>query len=242
MHILPSLVQWEERLKNDVWGLDLESRRLWYRKNLYLYKIEINKSPNCLFKIIPSSNTIFDTRNTNDIPLVYIKYNFFKDIIYPSTIIEWNKLDPEIWNSASFNSFKESILKSIRPAPNSIFRYHNSTGIKYLKWLRVKFSHLRALNFKHSFQDTINLLCTCSKVVETKNLFILHFPYYENERHILLASIRSIKSSILDQNVNNIVKTFLYGLDSLSETQKTSIFNGTMEFLISFNRFVEQLY
>ena len=171
-----------------------------------------------------------------------VKHNFLKNTFFPSTRIEWNKLDPEIRNSTSFDSFKESILKFIRPAPNSIFQCHNPKGIKYLTRLRVNFSHLRDHKFKHSFQDTINPLCTCSLEAETTIHFILHCPYYENERHILLASIRSIKSSILDQNDNNIVKTLLYGLSSLSETQNTSILNATMEFLISSNRFEEQLY
>ena len=63
-------------------------------------------------------------------------------------------------------------------------------------------------------QDAVNPVCTCSLEAETKNHFILHCPYYENERHILFFSIPSVKSSILDQNDNNIVKTLLYGLDS----------------------------
>ena len=60
-----------------------------------------------------------------------VKHNFFKNSFFPSTIIEWNKLDPEIRNSASFYSFKENILTFIRPAPNSIFQCHNPKGIKY---------------------------------------------------------------------------------------------------------------
>ena len=158
-----------------------------------------------------------------------VKHNFFKNAFFPSTIIEWNKLDPEICNSASF--------KFIRPAPNNIFQCHNPKGIKYLTRLRVNFSHLRNHKLKHSFQGTINPLCHCSLEAETTIHFKLHCPYYKNERHFLLASIRSIKSSILDQNDNNIVKTLLYGLDSLSETQNTRILNATVEFLISSNRF-----
>ena len=33
-------------------------------------------------------------------------------------IIEWNKLDPSLRNLASYNIFKNSILKFIRPPPN----------------------------------------------------------------------------------------------------------------------------
>ena len=65
---------------------------------------------------------------------------------------------------------------------------------------------------------------------------------YSLSNSLFLANIRSIKSSILDQNHNNIVKTLLYGLDSLCETEYTSILNATMEFLISSNRFEKELY
>ena len=112
----------------------------------------------------------------------------------------------------------------------------------------MNFSHLRDHKFKHSFQDTVNPICTCSLEAEAANRFILHCSYHENECHILLASICSIKSSILNQNDNNIVKhffmviTLLYGLDSLIETQNTSILNATMELLIFSNLSEEQLY
>ena len=107
-----------------------------------------------------------------------VKLNFLKNTFVPSTTIKWNKLDPEIRNSTSFDSFKDSILKFIRPALNSIFQCHNPKGIKYLTRLRVNFSHLRDHKFKHSFQDTINPLCTCSLEAETTIHFKLHCPYY----------------------------------------------------------------
>ena len=50
-----------------------------------------------------------------------VKHNFLKNTFFPSTIIEWNKIDPEIRNSTSFDFFKESILKFIRLTPNSVF-------------------------------------------------------------------------------------------------------------------------
>ena len=147
-----------------------------------------------------------------------IMHNFFKKTFFLSTIIKWNKLDLAIQNSASFNSFKKNILKFIRPAPNGIFQCPNLKGIKYLTRLQVNFSQLLEHKFKHSFQYTINPICTCSLEAEMTNYFIFHCPYYENERHIILASICSTKSSILHQNDNNVVKTLLYGIDSLSKT------------------------
>ena len=89
-------------------GLESLQHRRWYRKLGYLYK-----SPNYLFKVVPSSNTIYNTSNTNNIPLMNIKHNFFKNTFFPSTIIDCSKLDPATRSSTSFNSFKESILKDI---------------------------------------------------------------------------------------------------------------------------------
>ena len=43
-----------------------------------------------------------------------------------------------------------------------LYRLPNPEGIKYLTRLRVSFSHLHDHKLKHSFQDTINRLCTCS--------------------------------------------------------------------------------
>ena len=107
----------KERLCEEL-GLKSLQHRRWHRKLCYLYKILLNKSSNYLFKVVPASNTIYNTTNSNDIPLMNIKDNFFKNTFFPSTIIEWNKLDPANRNSTSF--------KFIRSAPNSIFQYHNS--------------------------------------------------------------------------------------------------------------------
>ena len=158
--------------------LGLESRQncCSWSKLCYLYKIVVNKSPNYLLTVAPSSNTIYNIRNTNDVPLVNIKHNFFKNTFFPSAIIEWNKTDSTSRNSTRFNSFKKSIVKFIRPAPTSIFQCHNPKGIKCITRLRMNFSHLCDHKFKQSFQDTINSLCTCSLEAETTNSFHTPLP------------------------------------------------------------------
>ena len=50
----------------------IPSHHRWYRKLGYLSKIIANKSPNYLFKVVPASNTTYNIRNTNDIPLMNI--------------------------------------------------------------------------------------------------------------------------------------------------------------------------
>ena len=58
------------RSKEGIYGqLGLESlqHRRWYSKLSYHHKIVVSKFPNYVFKVVPFSNTIYNTRNTNDI-------------------------------------------------------------------------------------------------------------------------------------------------------------------------------
>ena len=94
-------------------------------------------------------------------------HSFFINSFFPSTIIEWNNLDPNLRNSVTYGTFKNTVLKYIRPSANSVFKCHDSKGIKFLTRLRLGLSHLREHKFKHSFQDSLNPLCKCSFEVES---------------------------------------------------------------------------
>ena len=101
--------------REDLQELELESlqSRRCYRKLAMFYKIYKNKSPFYLFNLIPEKTSSYGTRNVDCVPLIKIKYNFFKNTFFPSVIIEWNKLDVTIRNADSFGIFKSNILKFI---------------------------------------------------------------------------------------------------------------------------------
>ena len=149
----------------------LQHRR-WYRKLCCFYKILKEQSPKYLFNIIPNLTRPYSTRNANNIPHFKVKHSFFKNTFFPSVIIEWNKLDPEIQNAPSLNIFKKNISKFIRPTANNIFGCHNLKGFKYLSKLRLGFSHLYEYKFKNTFQDTLNPLFTCGCDVENTCYFL----------------------------------------------------------------------
>ena len=141
-------------------GLESLQRRRWYKKICLFYKIFKENKPVYLFNLIPTKNSNYNTfRNTDKIALFYTKHNFFKKYFFPSTVIEWTKLDPNLQSAAPLSVFKNNLLKFIRPSPNSVFSWHNSKAIKYLTRLRLGLSHLRGHKFKHSFQDTLNPFC-----------------------------------------------------------------------------------
>ena len=76
---------------------------------------------------------------------------YFANSFFPYTINEWNNLSPEICKSVSYEVFKNSLLKFVRPSPNSLFTVSDSLGIKFLTRLRLGLSHFREHKFNHNF-------------------------------------------------------------------------------------------
>ena len=101
-------------------GFESLQQRRWHRKLCSFYKVFKNKSPRYLFNMIPIRNPVYSTRNHINIPLFKSNDNVFKNSFFPSTIIEWNNLDPNLRNSDTYATFKNAILKFIRPSPSSV--------------------------------------------------------------------------------------------------------------------------
>ena len=150
--------------------------------------------------MIPKVLSTRTTRNYNNIPLFNVKHEYFRNSFFPSTVIEWNKLDNNIRNSESVSAFKKQILKFIRPSPYSTFNMHNPHGIKILKRLRVWLSHLRQHKFRHNFQDSLDPFCNCSQHIKTTIHFFLHTSNYS----YLFENIKNIKRSSLNQNYKHV--------------------------------------
>ena len=127
--------------------------------------------PVYLVNLIQTKNSNYNTRDADKITLFHTKHNFFKNSFFPSTVIEWNKLDPNLRSAASLSNFKNNLLKFIRPSPNSEFNCHNCKGTKCLTRLHLGLSHLHEHKFKYSFQDTLNPFCSCGLDVETNTHF-----------------------------------------------------------------------
>ena len=54
-------------------------------------------------------------------------------------VVQWNKLDINLWNAKSFLIFRNSSPKIGRPIQNPVYNIHDPMGIKYLTRLRAIF-------------------------------------------------------------------------------------------------------
>ena len=91
----------EELILYQELGFESLQQRCWYRKLCCLFKIIKNQSQNYLFQLVPSPNTRYFSRNSENIPQLRTKHDFFKNSFFPSAIKEWNNLDPHIKKSKS---------------------------------------------------------------------------------------------------------------------------------------------
>ena len=130
----------------------------------------------------------YTIRNVNNFPIFKLKHNFFKNLFSPSTISEWNKLDPNLRNSESFLTSKKNILHFVRPTANSVYNYHSPKEIKLITRLRLGLNRLREQKFKHNFQESLSPLCNWGDVIESTNHFLLHCPLFTNERYTILST------------------------------------------------------
>ena len=219
----------------------LQLRRC-FRKLFCFYKLFNSEHPHYLFKLIPSRSSSYVTKNIRNIPFLKTRHTFLKNSFFPSTIIEWNKLDHNIRNSSSFNIFRKSILKFIRPSANSLFNCHNPKGIKFITRLRLGLSHLREHKFKHSFQDSLNSFCSCGLDIESTAHFLLHCPMYITERHTLLSTIKNIDNNLLHFCEPVLIRTLLFGSNSFDTDANTNIINATIEYILSTKRFDQPLF
>ena len=136
----------------------------------------------------------------------------------------------------------KNILKFIRPSANNLFKCQNPKGIKFITRLRLGLSHLCECKFKHSFQDSLNPLCSCGLGIESTAYFLLHCSMYITERPTLLSSIKNINNNLLHLCEPVLIRTLLFGSNSFDTNANTNVLNATIEYIISTKRFDEPLF
>ena len=161
--------------------------------------------------------------------LLYFVLNitFSKILFFPSIVIDWSKLDPNLRSDASLKVFKKDLWKFTRPSPNSTFNCHKRKRIKYLTRLRLGLSHLCECKFKHSFQNTLNTFRSCDLDVETNTHFFLYCHLFSNQRCTHLSTVNDIDSSLTNIIDSILTHILLFGKASLDISANTPRFNAT---------------
>ena len=171
-----------------------------------------------------------------------LNVNFSEILFFPSTVIEWNKLDLNLRSVASLSVFQKNLLKFIRPSPKNVFNCHDCKGIKHVTRLRLSLNHLRDHKFKHS-EYTLNPFCSCGLDVETNtHFFFLYCALFTNQRRTLLSTVNDIDNSLTNTNDSILTYILLFGKASLDTSTNTLLLNATMNYIISTNIFEGSIF
>ena len=103
--------------------------------------------------------------------------------------------------------------------------------ITRLLWLGL--NRLQDHKFKHSFQDSLNPICSCSIEVETAAHFLLHRPNYLHDRKTLLENIIYFSPNISEQHYFFINNVLLFGDISLDGSSNIIILNEITNYMTS---------
>ena len=142
-------------------------------------------------------------------------------------------------SSKNLSTFKNNVLKFIRPKPSSFFKCCNLKGIRLITRL---LSHLSEHKFKYNFRNCLNPLCSCGLSIESTSHFLLHCPIFHDKRHTLLSTLDNINSKILESNDSYLSQTLLFGSTSFDSETNTLVLNATIDYILSNERFEQPLF
>ena len=151
---------------------------------------------------------------------------------FPSTILDWNKLDADSKRVKSKQIFKNKLLNQIRPKKSPYFGLRNNDTVRYITMLRMGLSPLRAHTFKYGFIDTSDPFCVVCESTEDTEHYLLHCKSYILSRATLLQNL----SSIMNMDVSTLPKRtllsiLLYGKEGMTVEQNHSILSSVAVYI-----------
>ena len=174
---------------------------------LILQKVISTKQPAYIYDIILPVRQ--SQRHPNAFNPISCWTQYFKNSFFPCVIGKWNKLNPEIRRSDSYNILRKSILNFIRSSASKIYNINDTIGIKLITRLRLGFSHLREHKFKHNFQDTLNPLYSCSIELESTSHYFLRCHIFDALRATLMNDLRNVDSDLSTLRAENLANVLL---------------------------------
>ena len=115
-------------------GLEYLYRRRWVRRFCLLYKVFSTGQPSYMYDLLPP--LISSCQHVNSFDLVTCKSEYFKNSFISNVIYEWNKLDPDIRSSASYNLWEK--LKNIKRKENTIILKYTCEKYTYSLHINTK--------------------------------------------------------------------------------------------------------
>ena len=123
----------------------------------------------------------------------------------------------------------------------SLIAINGPAGVKLLSRLRLKFSHLNELKFRHNFKDVLSPMRDCSFETETTLHFFLRCPFFAINRQKLFNDLLKIDPSLKKLKDESLLDTISYGSDKYMDNVNKEIRLHTISFIKITKRFERPL-
>ena len=111
------------------------------------------------------------------------------------------------------------------------------TNLKYLIKIRLNFSALNELKFRHR-SDCLNPCCTCGEAVEDNEKFLLHCPRFEMMLNDLLGQLSDVPGiDITSMDSKSLCQLLLFGCTNLTVVENRIVLEATIAYIKATKRF-----
>ena len=228
------------KLYDDLGWESLHHRRN-FRRLCIFYDVFKNNFPKYLSHVIDLCKPKNSLRQIEkgilrNIPCRTLK---FSHSFFPSTIKYWNALEHDLKHTNSLVSFKNVLLKQIRPKKKLYYGIQDKEGTRFITLLRMGLSPLKKHKFEHSFKDTLDDICPTKDGIEDTEHFLLLCRSTYNARATLVHSVNSQLTEVDFLKLPNKkkIEILLFGNDQFSYHCNKTILKATIAFIRNTKRF-----
>ena len=176
-------------------------------------------------------------------PLDYISYDCrtlkFIASFFPAVISDWTNLDNSLLESATYTSFKNQVIRIVRPLRKSTYNIHHPESFRFFTQLRLGLSALRAHKFLHKFADVKDQNCLISyDCVEDTTHFLLECKVFATHRTTLLDTVSNLLGfSVSCVCADALCTILLYGHRERDSAVNGKVLFATIKFIVDTKRF-----
>jgi hypothetical protein len=229
-----------KKLLDELGWESLEDRRK-KAKLILMFKIINNLTPNYLKELIPPQvldATNYNLRNRQHIRLPASRTQYMQTSYIPSTLKQWNALDPEIRSIRTVSTLKAHF--KFRPNPMSkLYSVSYEYSFRFLTQIRLGLSKLKNHLFTHGILlDPICPNCQ-NHELETPAHYFLHCPAYAAHRGEMSRGLRDLLAPESISNNPALLNTIIFGCTDASFEINIELFKTVCNFIKNTKRFTE---
>jgi hypothetical protein len=212
-----------------------------------MFKIQNGLAPPYLTEMCPPltrDRTIYNLRSGGNITTPQSKTATYQNSFYPQSIDDWNKLNLDIRNVKTIETFKDHQKKNCGFKTNNLYHQYPSKAVTNHTRLRLGLSGLSS--HRCDYNHINNPKCPlCPSRREDPEHFFLTCPAHEAHRDEFMRNVcqilHSIEDFIVDFRSQRFRKQFidiiLKGTNLLNETDNMKIFEITQNYIRNSQRF-----